>query len=104
MEGDVYTLAVWKVKPGQEESFIAGWKEGGAFAFTLPSPPVPPYVLIQSLQDPTLFYSFGSWRSLEDAQAMQVHARTGEIMGKLAALCEEATSGAFRVVARAPEG
>jgi heme-degrading monooxygenase HmoA len=103
MEGDVYNLAVWKVKPGQEESFIAGWKEGGAFVFTLPSPPIPPYVLIQSLGDPMLFYSFGAWRSLEDVQAMRAHPRTGELTGKLAALCEQATPGAFRVVARAPE-
>jgi len=104
MEGDVYTLAVWKVKAGQEDSFIAGWKEGGVFVSSLPSPPLPPYVLIQSLEDPTLFYSFGAWRSLDDVQAMRAHPRTGEIIGKLVPLCEEATpGGAFRVVARAPE-
>jgi len=104
MESDVYALAVWKVKAGQEESFIAGWKEGGAFVFTLPSPPVAPYLLIQSLEDPTLFYSFGAWKSLEDVQAMRAHPRTGEIIGKLVPLCEQASpGGAFRVVASAPE-
>jgi len=99
MESDIYTLGVWKVKPGQEESFIAAWKAMGAFFYSLPNPPGPG-TLIQSLQEPTQFYSFGPWRSLEDIQAMRAHPQTPEVIGKLAALCEVATPGAFRVVAR----
>lgn len=99
MESDVYTLGVWKVKSGQEATFIAAWKALGAFFYSLPKPPGPG-TLVQSLEDPTQFYSFGPWRSLEDIQAMRAHPGAAEEIGKLAALCDVAKPGAFRVVAR----
>ena len=101
MQGDVYTLGVWKVKPGEEESFIAVWKELGDFFLSLPKPPGPG-TLVQSLEDATLFYSFGPWNSLEDIQAMRAHPRAPAMIGKLASLCEQATPGSFRVVATVP--
>lgn len=102
MQGDVYTLGVWKAKPGQEASFIAAWKELGAFFLGLPNPPGPG-TLVQSLDDPTLFYSFGPWNRLEDIQAMRADPRTRDAIGKLASLCEQATPGSFRLVATVPE-
>ncbi len=102
MQSDIYTLGVWKVKPGQEQAFIAAWKALADFFYGLPNPPGPG-TLVQSLDDPTLFYSFGPWRSLEDIQTMRADPRTPEQIGRLAALCDEATPGAFRVVARVPE-
>ena len=102
MESDIYTLGVWKVKPGQEGAFIAAWKELGDFFLSLPSPPGPG-TLVQSLDDPTQFYSFGPWRSLEDIQAMRADPRTPAEIGKLMALCQEAKPGAFRAVGRVPE-
>jgi len=101
MQGDVYTLGVWKVKPGEEESFIAVWKELGDFFLSLPKPPGPG-TLVQSLEDATLFYSFGPWNSLEDIQAMRAHPQASAMIGKLASLCETATPGSFRVVATVP--
>jgi hypothetical protein len=102
MESDVYTLGVWKVKRGQEQAFIAAWKALGDYFFSLPKPPGPG-TLVQSLEDPTQFYSFGPWRNVEDIQAMRADPRTPEKIGKLVALCEEAKPGAFRVVARVGE-
>jgi len=98
MESDIYTVGVWKVKLGQQAEFIAAWKALGDYFYSLPKPPGPG-TLVQSLDDPALFYSFGPWRSLEDIQAMRSDPRTPEKIGKLAALCEEAKPGAFRVVA-----
>jgi hypothetical protein len=102
MESDIYALGVWKVKAGAQDAFIAAWKELGEYFYSLPKPPGPG-TLVQSLEDEALFYSFGPWRRLEDIQAMRADPRTRERIGKLAALCEEATPGAFRVVARVPE-
>jgi hypothetical protein len=102
MESDIFTLGAWKAKPGQEQAFVAAWKGLGDFFYSLPNPPGPG-TLVQSLEDPTQFYSFGPWRSLEGIQAMRSDPRTPERIGKLAALCEEAKPGTFRVVARVPE-
>lgn len=100
--GTAYTLAMWRVKEGKEEEFIEAWKGDLAdFFLGLPNPPGPG-TLIRSVADAQLFYSFGPWRSLEDIQQMRSDPRTPQMIGKLAALCEEAEPGAFRVVATAP--
>ncbi len=58
MEEAVYTLGVWRVKPGQEVAFIEAWKALGTIFAKLPQPPGKG-TLLQSLADPLLFYSFG---------------------------------------------
>ena len=102
MGDEVYTLGMWRVKPGNEESFVAAWKEMGAFFKGLPNPPGAEGILVRSVQDETLFYSFGPWRSAEDIQAMRAHPDTAAKMGKLIALCDEAQPATYRVVARSP--
>jgi heme-degrading monooxygenase HmoA len=98
LEG-VYTLGVWRVKPGSEEEFIASWKRLGRVFASLPHPPSDRGRLVRSVSDPTLFYSFGPWRSEEDVEAIRENARAMEAIRELVALCDEATPGTFRVVA-----
>lgn len=101
MAGEIYTLGAWRVKPGQEEAFISAWKELGDYFLSLPTPPGPGQ-LIQSLDDPHQFYSFGPWPSLEAVQAMRGDPRTPRMIGNLSALCDEAKPGGYRLVATAP--
>ena len=100
MESDVYTLGVWKVTPGNQKMFISAWKALGEYFGSLQNPPGPG-TLVQSIQDDTVFYSFGPWRSMEDIQAMRSDPGTPGQIAKLAALCDEATPGTYKVVARA---
>jgi heme-degrading monooxygenase HmoA len=101
-EGTAYTLALWRVKEGREEEFVEAWKDVlGDFFYGLPNPPGPG-TLIRSVEDPQLFHSFGPWKSLDDIRQMRSDPRTPEMIGKLAALCEEAKPGTFQVVATAP--
>lgn len=100
MDDSVYTLGVWRVQPGKEAAFIAAWQELGAIFGRLPQPPGKG-TLLQSLSDPTLFYSFGPWRSLADIQAMRDDPRAQNGIARLRALCTEATPGSYRVVAQA---
>lgn len=65
----------------------------------LPDPPAGRGTLIQSLGDPALFYSFGPWSRLEDVEAMRENARAQEAIGRLTALCTDASPGSFRVAA-----
>ncbi len=101
IEEIVYTLGVWRVKPGQEEAFIQAWKGLGEIFAQLPLAPDGQGTLIQSINDPTLFYSFGSWKSLADIQAMRNSPQAQEGIERLRALCTEATPGSFRLVATA---
>jgi heme-degrading monooxygenase HmoA len=95
----VYTLGVWRVKPGYEEEFIAAWKTLGAIFSQLPAPPIGKGTLLQSMTEPTLFYSFGPWRSLEDIQSMRQDSHAQAEIERLRELCSEAIPGSFQVVA-----
>lgn len=97
MESEAYTLAMWRVRPGQEEEFIRAWREDLA-DFFLSLPGVMGGTLLRSVEDPALFYSFGPWRSLEDIQAMRADPRTPTVLGKLRELCMEATPGVYQRV------
>jgi hypothetical protein len=96
---DVFTLGVWRVREGRESEFVEAWKLLGETFRRLPHPPGPG-TLVQSLDDPRLFYSFGPWRKLEDVTEMRAHPDTPAALGRLAALCDESKPGTFRVVAR----
>lgn len=100
MEEAVYTLGVWRVKPGKEDAFIEAWKALGKIFVQLPQPPGKG-TLLQSLSDPLLFYSFGPWSSLADIQAMRNNPEAQEGLNKIRELCTEATPGGFRLVAEA---
>ncbi|HKP54584.1 MAG TPA: antibiotic biosynthesis monooxygenase family protein [Chloroflexia bacterium] len=93
-----YTHALWRVKPGNEEAFIEAWKELGKAFGQLSSTPGNG-TLIRSLTDPTLFYSFGPWDSLEDIEAMRRDAQAQQAIQRIIELCNEAAPGAYHVVA-----
>ena len=99
MENDIYTLGYWRVKPGKQAEFVAAWKSLGDYFVSFPQPPGKG-TLVQSVEDDSLFYSFGRWPSLDAVQAMRADSRTPAEIGKLAALCEEASPGSFREVAQ----
>lgn len=100
MADEVYTLGVWRVKAGRQDEFVAAWQALGRYFHTLPHPPGEG-TLIQSLEDPQQFYSFGPWRALEDIDDMRSRPETPTEIGKLMQLCDEGRPGAFRVVATA---
>ncbi len=97
----VYTLGAWRVKLDHEAEFIAAWKQLGVVFNHLAHPPNGKGTLIQSLTDPTVFYSFGPWGSLQDIQAMREDLQAQAGIARLRELCTEATPGSFRFVAEA---
>ena len=97
-----YTLGAWRVKPGMEAEFVAAWKAVGEAFRALPHPPGRG-TLLRSETDPTLFYSFGPWRSAEDIAAMRGDRGAQAAIGRLVDLCTEAAPGTFRKVAEAPD-
>lgn len=58
MSDEVYTLGVWRVKDGREGEFVEAWKGLGRIFRGLPHPPGEG-TLLQSLDEPQQFYSFG---------------------------------------------
>lgn len=100
MTNEVYTLGVWRVKDGKQSEFVEAWKELGVHFRDLPNP-AGKGTLLQSLDEPRQFYSFGPWKTLDDIQAMREHPDSPKEISKLVDLCDESLAGAFRVVATA---
>lgn len=98
----VYTLGRWVVHPGREDEFVAAWKDLASVFASLEHPPPPGSgTLVRSLDDPTLFYSFGPWDDPAHVAEMRAHPQARERIGRLVALCSEATPGGYEVIARA---
>jgi hypothetical protein len=58
MEEQPYTLARWRVREGEEERFVAAWRQLAAFFLSLREPPRWG-TLLRSAEDSRLFSSFG---------------------------------------------
>jgi quinol monooxygenase YgiN len=101
MSESIYTLGVWRVKPGREAEFIEAWKGLSAEFSRLENPPGGHGTLVQSLSEPQLFYSWGEWPSLEAIQAMRQDPTAQAGIKKIAELCAESVPGTFKLVASA---
>jgi hypothetical protein len=93
-----YTLTRWRVKPGNEEDFVAAWQELAAYFSSLPQPPGQG-ILLQCIDASDLFYSFGPWLDLNAVRSMRADPGAQAAFDRLAHLCDETSPGAYRVVA-----
>ena len=100
MFDEVYTLGVWRVKDGKQGEFVEAWQALGRYFTSLPHPPGSG-TLLQSLDEPQQFCSFGPWRTHDDIREMRSQPETPTEIAKLMDLCEEGRPGTFRVVATA---
>jgi len=97
MTTQAYTLAMYRVKADQVESFISVWNELADTFSSLPEPPLRG-TLIRHQTDRTLFYSFGPWRSAEHVKAMRENPAAQNVFARLRQLCDELIPGDFEVV------
>ena len=86
----VYTHALWRVRPGEEEAFAAAWSELADAFSALPARPLWG-TLLRSTTEPSVFYSFGPWRSASDVQAMRADPAAQKAMERVRSHCVEAT-------------
>jgi hypothetical protein len=97
MDTPAYTLAMYRVKPGQERAFVAAWHELARIFSSLGRPPLWG-TLIRHRRDQTLFYSFGPWRNADDVKAMRNDPQALEAFERIGAECIEVVPGDYEVV------
>lgn len=95
---DIYTFGRWVVKEGKQEEFVKAWVGLGDYFYALEQAPGRG-TLVQSANDPRLYYSFGTWPSEEAVAAMRANPQSKEELDKIIKLCDEAEPGLFKVVA-----
>ena len=64
---ETYTNGIWMVKPGEEDEFIAAWREFASWGHTWPG--CGTLRLTRDHYEPRRFMSFGPWESFDAQQA-----------------------------------
>jgi heme-degrading monooxygenase HmoA len=97
----LYTHGRWVVKEGQQERFQAAWQEVAEWTNAEISGAVAGEArLLQDLDDPTLFYSFGPWDSLEAIQAWRADPGFQERVGRISELLASFEPHTLRTVVK----
>jgi heme-degrading monooxygenase HmoA len=68
---ETYTNGIWKVKPGEEEQFVAAWREFAAWGQSWSGAGT--LRLTRDVYDTSRYMSFGPWESFEAQQAWKDH-------------------------------
>lgn len=83
----VYTLGIWKAKPGCEADFAAAWRE---FAErTKVDFPGGSAVLLKDRAVPNLFVSTGPWESMEQVEHWRASASFAQGVEKMRQFLED---------------
>jgi heme-degrading monooxygenase HmoA len=94
----IYAAGVWSVRPGNEQAFIEAWKEFSAWT-ALHQKGSGYGNLLQDLENPSRFISFGPWDNLESVRAWRQQPEFRKAIARFMDLCDEVTPGTFRLVA-----
>ena len=95
MKDEFYTFTCWHVKENCVEEFINIWEKDFAPIF-IELNPYSKVTLLQSLENPNIYYSFGPWINLEQMQASRADKNYRSTITKLVSLCSEAKPGSFK--------
>jgi heme-degrading monooxygenase HmoA len=97
--GQLYTHGRWVVKDGQQEAFQAAWREFAEWTNANISGTVAGEArLLQDLEEPTRFYSFGPWDSLEAIQAWRADPGFQKRVGRVRELLASFEAHTLRLV------
>ena len=95
MNEEFYTFNLWKIKEGNLEEFLHIWEKELAREF-IKLNPYSKITLIQSLDNPNIYYSFGPWIKLEQMQSARSNENYRSAISKLVSLCDKSSSGSFK--------
>lgn len=83
---EVWTLARWVVKPGKEEDFCEAWRD--LADWTVSEFSEAQGTLLRDRDEPNVFFSFGPWRDLDQAQAWRASDGFGQRVSRIRELLE----------------
>lgn len=89
-----YTSGRWTVVPGQEEQFVAAWRELGEWT-SAEIPGARWATLLQHQEKPNLFLSFGPWENADAIASWRGSPGFQERVERIRALLEDFEPGVF---------
>jgi heme-degrading monooxygenase HmoA len=93
---ETYTSGVWLVKPGEEEAFVAAWRDFAAWGRTIPG--CGTLRLVRDVENPSRFMSFGPWESFEAQRAWKEHEEFRERIMRVRQHVEDFTPSTYELV------
>jgi heme-degrading monooxygenase HmoA len=99
VDGEVYTLGVWVVKPGFEDAFTQAWSEFARWSKSACAG-ARSVVLLRDTANPRRFISVGPWRSEEDVTAWRETGEFKSAVAKMRPMLESFEPGSFVPVFR----
>lgn len=100
---DLYTLGIWKVKPGYEQEFIKEWTEFAHWTDKNMPGPGKAY-LLQDEKNPLRFISFGPWDHHESIQQWRESVEFKNFGVKVRELCDDFQPNTLNVVSTSRSG
>ncbi|HMA05739.1 MAG TPA: antibiotic biosynthesis monooxygenase family protein [Methanomicrobiales archaeon] len=97
-QDQIFAAGIWDVRPGNEQAFIEAWKEFSAWT-ALHQGGSGYGNLLQDLDNPSRFISYGPWDNLESVQAWRRQPEFRKAIARFMELCDHITPGTFRIVA-----
>ena len=94
-----FTHGRWRVKPGLGNEFIAEWQRLADWA-TDELPEGPWAILLRDRDDPSQFFSFGPWTSLEAIADFRARSEFREAVGRMQPLLESIETFTLDGIAR----
>ena len=94
----VYTLGIWKVQAGRENDFVRAWSEmanntKADFTESVAT-------LLQDMDEPRTFISFGPWESLEQIEQWRSSDTFKNGVGSIRSLLDDFAPHTMQIAAR----
>jgi heme-degrading monooxygenase HmoA len=93
---ETYTSGVWLVREGEEDDFVAAWREFAAWAREAPGSGT--LRLIRDVEQRSRFLSFAPWESFEAQQAWKDSGEFRERMMRVQRHVAEFTPSVYELV------
>lgn len=94
---EIYTSGRWVVRPGEEDQFVAAWKEFVATGAAMPGSGT--FRLVRDVERANHFMSFADWESFEAQQAWRDSPDFEQTYERARAHCDEFQSFTYEFVA-----
>jgi heme-degrading monooxygenase HmoA len=96
--GEVYTTGSWRPNAGEEEAFVAAWREFAEWASAMPGAGT--VRLSRDLRDPGRFVSFARWESIGAVRDWKGSPEFKERMSRVQRFVDKFAPTELEVVAR----
>lgn len=99
---EIYTTGRWRPNENKEDAFVEAWAEFAAWASGMPGAGT--LRLTRDVRDPTVFVSFGRWKSIESVRVWKSESEFRERLARVLQYVDEFEPTELGVVATSEAG